>query len=133
MRSRQAELERVEGLLEKRNQDIGELQGRLQDAEKLLVRYFYSHLCMYIHPAAFHYSRLLSHLKFYGENFYRFLQFCGSIKFFADNIFSCHLLEYSSIFLVEPNLQRIVEYTPHKNHENFGPENGALHGAQVEE
>ncbi|CAI7994469.1 Mediator of RNA polymerase II transcription subunit 4 [Geodia barretti] len=38
MRLRQAELERVEGQLEKRNQDIGELQARLQDAEKLLVR-----------------------------------------------------------------------------------------------
>ena len=38
MKSRQAELERVEGRLEKRSQDIGELQARLQDAEKLLVR-----------------------------------------------------------------------------------------------
>ena len=40
MRLRQAELERVEGQLEKRNQDIGELQARLQDAEKLLVRLY---------------------------------------------------------------------------------------------
>ena len=37
MRSRQAELERVKGQLEKRNQEIEELQARLQDAEKLLV------------------------------------------------------------------------------------------------
>jgi mediator of RNA polymerase II transcription subunit 4 len=36
MRSRQVELERVEVQMEKRNQDIGELQARLQDAEKLL-------------------------------------------------------------------------------------------------
>ena len=71
MRSRQAELERVEGLLEKRNQDIGELQGRLQDAEKLLVRYFYSHQHTYIHPAALLFTILdSSHiLKFYGETF----------------------------------------------------------------
>jgi mediator of RNA polymerase II transcription subunit 4 len=36
MRSCQGDLERVEGLLEKRSQDIGELQARLQDAEKIL-------------------------------------------------------------------------------------------------
>ena len=37
MRSCQVDLERVEGQLGKRSQDVRELQARLQDAEKLLV------------------------------------------------------------------------------------------------
>ena len=37
MRSRQQEVERVDTELEKRSQDIRELQTRLQDAEKKLV------------------------------------------------------------------------------------------------
>lgn len=37
MRTCQVDLERVEGQLEKRSQDVRELQARLQDAEKLLV------------------------------------------------------------------------------------------------
>ena len=45
MRSRQVELERVEVQMEKRNQDIGELQARLQDAEKLLVRLYIASVC----------------------------------------------------------------------------------------
>lgn len=37
MRSCQKELERVEAQLEKRGQEMSELQARLQDAEKILV------------------------------------------------------------------------------------------------
>ena len=38
MRSRQKEINRVDAELERRSQEIRELQSRLQDAEKILVR-----------------------------------------------------------------------------------------------
>ena len=38
MRSRQKEINRVDAELERRAQEIRELQSRLQDAEKILVR-----------------------------------------------------------------------------------------------
>jgi len=38
MRTRQREIDRVDIELERRSQEIRELQSRLQDAEKILVR-----------------------------------------------------------------------------------------------
>lgn len=49
MRSCQGELERVEGQLEKRSQDIGELQARLQDAEKILVSVANTGCCIHVY------------------------------------------------------------------------------------